>query len=89
MTRRVSAEAEFSPVVCSGHKWRKAEKTPVPGEVHFQAVDSQEDFYKKKGEQLKKLAQDNFGCSAFKISLDAITCVWPLRALVKQKGLPT
>lgn len=49
MTRTVSAEAESSPVVCSGHKCRKAEKTPVPDEVHFQAAASQEDFYKTKG----------------------------------------
>lgn len=62
----------------------------MPGKVHFQAASSQEDFYKKKkGEQAKKKpGQDNFGCSAFKISLDAITCVWPLRALVSKRVCP-
>lgn len=49
MTRTVSAEAESSPAVCSEHKWRKAEKIPVPDGVHFQAAASQEDFYKTKG----------------------------------------
>lgn len=54
MTRTVSAEAQSSPVVCSGHKWRKAEKTPVPDEVHFKAAAPQDGFYKTKGEQVKK-----------------------------------
>lgn len=36
----------------------------------------------------KKTFQDNFGCSAWKISLDVITCVWPLRTLVGKKVCP-
>lgn len=58
--RIVSAEAESSPVMCSGHKWRKAEKILVPDKVHFQTAASQEDFYKTKGWAGKKNSSGQF-----------------------------